>query len=495
MNFGIDASTKLSSVVFRRSGTCFRSSLVSQSSSQKWTVRSNTAAMLLSLTAFFIALMPVSATNHRLIAQGTPSPPTFSPAYGVYPNPTSVTLSAPSGTIFFTLDGSQPSATNGTTYSGAFQILQSAQVNAIVIVSGVSSAVATAWYAYDTNAYSIPTANTTPAASMLLWLRSDFGPILTSGAISTWGDISLSMNNATAVSPTQPTLQTNSVFELPAATFTPGSNGQFLSLPSTVSNFTSGLTAFVVARPSTLTSGAQLLSLGSGSLSSSVGLSENSSFQPTFSVYNSGGTATTLTGTSAFPTNQFQLYEIIQSGTTATMYVNGSQVAQNTAMNTLPTSSSSTSSFLGKSTAGGSYFTGQIAEVLLYPNALTLPQKSYVESYLIQKYQLGLPMQAPTISVPAGTLTGPTMVAISASAAETIHITLDGTTPTASSPVYTQPINIYYSQTLKAIAINCSNQSTVSSASYVLNPVLYPAPSTGGVPLQLNLTLPSTAIP
>jgi hypothetical protein len=451
-------------------------------------------AMIMSLFASFFALIPVNAVDHRLIAQGSPSPPTFSPAYGVYPNIIGFTLSAPSGTIYYTLDGSQPSATNGTVYSNPVQVLQSEQVNAIVIVSGVSSTVATAWYSYDVNAYSIPTANTTPAANMLLWLRSDFGPIVTSGNISTWGDISLSMNNATAVSPTQPTLQTNSVFELPAATFTPGSNGQFLSVPSAVSNFSSGLTAFVVARPSTLASGAQLFSLGSGSLSSSVGLSENSSFQPTFSVYNSGGTATTLTGTSAFPTNQFQLYEIIQSGTTATMYVNGSQIAQNTAMNTLPTSSS-TSSFIGKSTAGGSYFTGQIAEVILYSTALTLPQKSYVESYLIQKYQLGLPMQAPIISVPGGTLTGPTMVALSAPAAETIRITLDGTTPTASSPVYTQPINISYSQTLNAVAFNGSNQSTVSSASYVLNPVLYPGPSTGGVPLQLNLTLPSTAIP
>jgi hypothetical protein len=447
------------------------------------------------LFAFSFAIAPVNAASHRLIAQGPPAPPTFSPAYGVYPSSTFVTLSAPSGTIYYTLDGSVPSATNGTVYGGPLQTPQSEQINAVVIVSGVSSAVATAWYSYDTNAFSIPTANTTPSANLLLWLRSDFGPVVSGGNISTWGDISLSENTATAVSPTQPTLQANSVDGLPAATFTPGSNGQFLSIPSAVSNFSSGLTAFVVARPSTLTSGAQLFSIGSGTLASSVGISENSSFQPTFSVYNSGGTATTLTGTSAFPTNQFQLYEVIQSGTSATMYVNGSQVAQNTAMNSLPTSSSSTSSFVGKSTAGGSYFTGQIAEVLLYSTALTSPQKSYVESYLIQKYQLGLPMQAPVISVPAGTLTGPTMVALSAPAAETIHVTLDGTTPTAMSPVYTGPINIYYSQTLNAIAINGTNQSTVSSAAYVLNPLLYPAPSTGGVPLQLNLTLPSTAIP
>jgi hypothetical protein len=274
----------------------------------------------------------------------------------------------------------------------------------------------------------------------------------------------------------------------------PGSNGQFLSVPSAVSNFTSGLSVFVVARPSALSSSAQLFSIGSGSLSSSVGLSENASFQPTFSVYNGSGTATTLSGTAAFSTNQFQLYEIIQSGTTATMYVNGSQVSQNTTMNALPTAST-TSSFIGKSTAGGNYFTGQIAELLLYSTPLTLPQKSYIESYLIQKYQLGIPIQAPVISVPGGTLTGPTMVAISAPATETIHITLDGSMPTAASPVYTAPINVYYSQTLNAIAVDGTNLSTVSSAAYVLNPLLYPAPSTGGDPLQLNLTLPSPAIP
>jgi hypothetical protein len=428
--------------------------------------------------------------DHRLIAQGTPAAPTISPTYGNYPSgiESGINISAPAGTIYQTTDGSQPT-TSSSTNTGPLGITTNTQVNAIAVVSGVSSPVSTAWYAYDTNAYTFPTSN------FSLWLRSDFGPIGSGGNVSAWGDISLSQNTATATSPNQPTLQANSVNNLPAVTFTPGSSGQFMSIPSAVSNFSSGLSMFVVARPSTLTSGAQLVSLGSGTSANSVGLSENSSNQPTFSVYNGGGTATTISGTSAMATNQFQLYEVVQSANTATIYVNGNQLAQNASMNSLPTGAES-SSFIGQSTAGGNYFSGQIAEVLIYSTALTQPQRSVIEAYLIQKYQLGLPIQAPIISVPGGTLTAPVRVAIATgSAAETVVFTPDGSTPTTASQVYTSPIDVYYSQTIKAMAINGVNQSTVSSATYTLDSQLYPAPSSGGVPLQFNMSLPSSAIP
>jgi hypothetical protein len=439
-----------------------------------------------------IALLVAIACNSRSLichAQGAPAAPTISPTYGNYPTGiTDITISAPAGTIYQTTDGSQPT-TSSSTNTGPFGITTNTQFNAITVVSGVSSPVATAWYAYDTNAYSIPTSN------FLLWLRSDFGPVASSGNISTWGDISLSMNSVSATSPNQPTIQSTSVNGLPSATFTPGSGGQYLAVPSAVSNFSSGLSMFVVARPSSLTSGAQLVSLGSGTLSSAISLSENSSNQPTFSVYDSGGSQTSVSGTSALPTNQFQLYEVVQSANTATFYVNGIQTAQNTSMNSLPTGSA-TSNFIGQSTAGGDYFSGQIAEVLVYSAALTQPQRSTIESYLIQKYQLGLPMEAPVISVPSGTLSGPTRVAIAAGpAAEKIYVTVDGSTPSTSSPIYSSPIDVYYSQTIKALAVNGTNQSTVSSATYVLDSQLYPAPGTGGVPLQFNLTLPSSAIP
>jgi hypothetical protein len=62
--------------------------------------------------------------------------------------------------------------------------------------------------------------------------------------------------------------------------------------------------------------------------------------------------------------------------------------------------------------------------------------------------------------------------------------------------VYTGPVLIYYTQTLKALAVNNGISSTVASATYTLNATQWPAPSaTDTTPLQINLQLPTTAIP
>jgi hypothetical protein len=313
----------------------------------RWT-RNGTAlsrlgeTVLLVITLFLFGCIAAYAGPHKpiLIAQGLPASPTFSPAYGLYtttdtygtasPN---VSISAAAGSIYYTLDGSQPTSSS-TPYTGSFAVFGNTQVNAIAVVSGTSSPVASAWYVVDYNAEAVSTTN------MLLWLRGDFGPVLSSGNVTRWGDISLSENDATATSPNQPTLQVSSINGLASVTFVPGMSGQFLAVPAAVTNFSSGLSAFIVAKPNTLTSGAQLFSLGaSGSLANSIGFSENSSYEPTLSVYDSGGSATTVSSSTAFSTSQFHLYEAVQSGTSATLYVDGQQVAENSSMNSLPSAS------------------------------------------------------------------------------------------------------------------------------------------------------------
>ncbi len=101
---------------------------------------------------------------------------------------------------------------------------------------------------------------------------------------------------------------------------------------------------------------------------------------------------------------------------------------------------------------------------------------------------------APIISVPAGTLSGPTQVAIAARGNSTVYVTQDGTDPDpASSPTYDRPLNVSYSQTLKTIAVSNGVQSTISSASYSLDPSKWPAPSpTDPTNLQIDLDLPTT---
>jgi hypothetical protein len=450
-----------------------------------------------SIICFFAYPGLADSSMPVIIAQSLPTPPSFSPAYGLYTSQgwyfygspiQNVSMSAPAGTIYYTLDGSQPT-TSSAQFTSSFDVATNTQINAIAVVSGVSSPVASAFYAFDSNAVLISQSN------LPLWLRADFGTIVGSGLLTRWADISQNENDATTSSPNQPSLINEAINDLPAVSFTPGASGNFLSIPSAVSDFSSGASIFIVAKPKALTSGSQILSLGSsGSLANAVTVSINSSGQPTLSVYDSSGTPTTVSASTAFSTAAFHLYEFVQSGSTATVYMDGIQVGQNAAMNSLPTGSM-TGSYIGQSVAGGDYFTGDLAEVMVYNTSLSQSSRSAVEAFLLHKYQLTQQPVPPVFSTASSTLSAPSQVALSAPANATMYYTTDGTDPTTSSAVYNGPLNIFYSQTVKAISVSGDQQSAVSSASYVLDSTMYPAPATGGPPMQVNLTEPAIAIP
>lgn len=77
---------------------------------------------------------------------------------------------------------------------------------------------------------------------------------------------------------------------------------------------------------------------------------------------------------------------------------------------------------------------------------------------------------APTFSPPGGTYSAAQTVTIgSATSGATIRYTVDGSTPTASSPQYTAPISVPNSRTVNAIALKSgSTTSAVSSATYTI---------------------------
>jgi hypothetical protein len=80
------------------------------------------------------------------------------------------------------------------------------------------------------------------------------------------------------------------------------------------------------------------------------------------------------------------------------------------------------------------------------------------------------PVAAPTFSPGGGTYAAPQAVTISvATAGATIHYTTDGSTPTTASPVYTAPIAVTRSTTIRAMAAASGMvNSAVSSATYTL---------------------------
>src|SRR5208283_3122151 len=85
-----------------------------------------------------------------------------------------------------------------------------------------------------------------------------------------------------------------------------------------------------------------------------------------------------------------------------------------------------------------------------------------------------LPLAAtPTFSPVAGSYTGTQTVTISCSTpASTIYYTTDGSTPTPLSTVYSSPIAVSTSETVKAIATASGyTQSAVGTAVYTINAV------------------------
>lgn len=77
-----------------------------------------------------------------------PTAPSFAPAPSLYNSPQSVSISdtgTPGAAIYYTLDGSAPSATS-TLYSGPIRVAASATLRAVAVASGQSSAVTSGTY-------------------------------------------------------------------------------------------------------------------------------------------------------------------------------------------------------------------------------------------------------------------------------------------------------------------------------------------------------------
>ena len=119
----------------------------------------------------------------------------------------------------------------------------------------------------------------------------------------------------------------------------------------------------------------------------------------------------------------------------------------------------------------------------LYSSALTVSSTETVRAIAVATgygaspvasaaYTINLPAAAiPTFNVAAGSYTSVQTVTISdATPNATIYYTTDGSTPTASSSVYSGPISVATSETIKAIATAGGySTSAVASATYTIN--------------------------
>jgi hypothetical protein len=90
------------------------------------------------------------------------------------------------------------------------------------------------------------------------------------------------------------------------------------------------------------------------------------------------------------------------------------------------------------------------------------------ESYILEITDI----TPPTVSAnpKGGTYTSKQSISLSASELATIYYTLDGTDPTTASSIYSEPITISSSKTLKFMAVDTAeNQSTVNTETYTID--------------------------
>ncbi|MBO7492506.1 MAG: fibronectin type III domain-containing protein, partial [Bacteroidales bacterium] len=88
------------------------------------------------------------------------------------------------------------------------------------------------------------------------------------------------------------------------------------------------------------------------------------------------------------------------------------------------------------------------------------------EELSFYKLQEDNALAAPQFSVAGGFKYEPVSVTITGPAGASIYYTLDGTTPTTASTLFTTPINITTTTTVKAIAVSGEDESSVASATY-----------------------------
>ena len=103
------------------------------------------------------------------------------------------------------------------------------------------------------------------------------------------------------------------------------------------------------------------------------------------------------------------------------------------------------------------------------------------------------PAATPTFSPAAGTYTSSQSVTISCSTpSSTIYYTTDGSTPTTASAVFTSPVTVAVSETIKAIATAPNfTQSAVGSAVYTISSATF-VPNITALPIASSSTGPNT---
>src|SRR5579859_5679925 len=413
--------------------------------------------------------------------------PTFNPGGGWYMTAKSVTIStATSGaSIRYTTDGSTPSETAGTLYSGPVTISSTATLKAIAYESGMSdSSVSSATYTINlpqvaaptfspgggsyTSAQSVTISTTTSGAS-IRYTTDGSTPSETAGTLYS-GPVTISSTATLKAIAYESGMSDSSVssatytINLPqvaAPTFSPG-GGSYTSAQSvTISTTTSGASIRYTTDGSTPSETAGTLYSGPVTISSTAtlkaiayesGMSDSSVSSATYTINLPQVAAPTFSpGGGSYTSAQSVTISTTTSGASIRYTTDGSTPSETAGtLYSGPVTISSTATL----------------KAIAYESGMS---DSSVSS---ATYTINLPqVDAPTFSPGGGSYTSAQSVTISTTTSgASIRYTTDGSTPSETNgTLYSGPVTISSTTTLNAIAYESGMvDSSVSSATYTI---------------------------
>jgi len=449
-----------------------------------------TAPVTISATTTLKAIATAANLSNSAVASGvytiqaaSAARPSFSPAPGTYANPISVSIfsTTAGAAIYYTTDGTTPT-TASNKYTGPVPISTTSTVKAIATAPNLAnSTVSSANYTIQNGAAASPvfspapgtyssaqsvtitsttsgatiyyttdgstptTASTKYAAPVTINSTATLKAIATATGLANSSVTSgvYTIQTATAASPT---------FSPPAGTY---SSAQTVTIAST----TSGATIYYTTDGSAPTT-------SSNKYSAPITISTTTTLNAMATATNfanspvTSGTYTIQTATAASPsfspapgtyTNPINV-SIFSTTPGATMYY--------TTDGTTPTTASN--KYTGPFTVSTTTTVKAIATAPNFANS-SLSNAPY-------KILAGT-AATPSLSPPPGTYTGTQQVTITTTTpGATIYYTTDGSTPTTASTIYTGPVAVSVTETLKAMAVatNYAN-SAVAGGLYTIN--------------------------
>jgi len=420
--------------------------------------------------------------------------PTFSPAAGAVLSGTTVTISTTTAgaTIRYTTDGTDPTSSS-TQYSAPIAITAAVTIKAVATASGFAdSAVGSATYTIlapaATPTFSplagavvsgtAVTISTTTANAMIFYTTDGTQPATSAGGSTQLYAAPLSITTATtinaiAVAPNFASSAVGSaaytIVVLTAAetpTFSPAAGVVSSGTTVTISSATAGATIYYTTdgtQPGTSAGGSTSLYTAPVAITAATTIN---------AIAVASGFANSAVASA--------VYTLTPAATPVFTPPDASVVA---AGSTVAISSTTPGAVIYYTTDGTSPLTS--ASKTLYAAPITITAATtinavatatgFANSAVATAAYTLLPFVAtPTFTPPAGgVILGTTVTISSTTAGAVIRYTTDGTTPGASSAVYSAPIAINAATTINAIATASGfSDSPVATASYTLSPVV-----------------------